>query len=68
MKKTIARIIISLLVSIAFFLLSINYIFKIPSPTGGYEMITYQVGAGLAIVAGGITALLLFVLKKSKKK
>lgn len=66
MKKNIIRIIIILLVSIIFFLLSINFIFKIPSPTGGYEMITYQVGAGIAVVAGGITALIIFVLKKSK--
>lgn len=65
MKKTIIRIIIILLVSIVFFVLSINFIFKIPSPTGGYELITYQVGFGIAVVAGGITALIIFVLKKN---
>ena len=66
MKKNIIKIIIILLVSIVFFLLSINFIFKIPSPTGGYEMITYQVGAGIAVVAGGITALIIFALKKNE--
>ena len=65
MMKTIIRIIIILLVSIVFFVLSINFIFKIPSPTGGYELITYQVGFGIAVVAGGITALIIFVLKKN---
>ncbi len=66
MKKNIIKITIILLVSIVFFLLSINFVFKIPSPTGGYEMITYQVGAGIAVVAGGITALIIFALKKNE--
>lgn len=68
MKKNIIKIIIILLVSIVFFLLSINFIFKIPSPTGGYEMITYQVGFGIAVIAGIITAILLLVFNKNKKQ
>jgi hypothetical protein len=68
MKNTIVKIVIIALVSIAFFLLSINFIFKIPSSNGGYAFITYQVGGGVATVAGCITALLLFVFNKNKKQ
>ena len=52
-----------ILVIIVFFTLSINFIFKIPSPTGGYEAITYKVGLGISVIAGAITATLLFVFK-----
>lgn len=68
MKKAIFNILAAVLVSIVFYFLSINFIFKIPSPTGGYEVITYQVGCGVAVVAGLITAILLFVFNKNKKK
>lgn len=68
MKKTIFNIFIAVLVGIAFYFLSINFVFKIPSPIGGYEAITYQVGCGVAVVAGLITAILLFVFNRDKKK
>lgn len=68
MKKTISNILIAVFVSIVFYFLSVNFIFKIPSPMGGYEAITYQVGCGIAVVAGLITAILLFVLNRNKKK
>ncbi|MDD5923962.1 MAG: hypothetical protein PUC88_04155 [Clostridia bacterium] len=68
MKKTISNILIAVFVSIVFYFLSVNFIFKIPSPMGGYEAITYQVGCGIAVVAGLITAILLFVFNRNKKK
>ena len=68
MKKTVFNILVAVFVSIVFYFLSVNFIFKIPSPMGGYEAITYQVGCGVAIVAGMITAILLFVFNRSKKK
>lgn len=68
MKKTIINIIASVLVSVAFYFLSINLIFKIPSPMGGYEAITYKVGCVIAVVAGVITAILLFIFNKYKKQ
>lgn len=68
MKKTVLNILVAVFVSIVFYFLSINFIFKIPSPTGGYEAITYQVGCGVAVVAGLITAILLFVFNRNKKK
>lgn len=68
MKKTISNILVAVFVSIVFYFLSVNFIFKIPSPMGGYEAITYQVGFGIAVVAGLITAILLFVLNRNKKK
>nr|WP_294037508.1 hypothetical protein [uncultured Ruminococcus sp.] len=68
MKKTISNILVAVFVSIVFYFLSVNFIFKIPSPMGGYEAITYQVGCGIAVVAGLITAILLFVLNRNKKK
>lgn len=68
MKKTIFNIFIAVLVSIVFYYLSVNFIFKIPSPMGGYEAVTYQVGCGVAVVAGLITAILLFVFNRNKKK
>lgn len=68
MKKTISNILVAVFVSIVFYFLSVNFIFKIPSPMGGYEVITYQVGCGIAVVAGLITAILLFVLNRNKKK
>ncbi len=68
MKKTVFNILVAVFVSIVFYFLSVNFIFKIPSPTGGYEAITYQVGCGIAVVAGLITAILLFVFNKDKKK
>ena len=68
MKKTIFNILVAVFVSIVFYFLSVNFIFKIPSPMGGYEAITYQVGCGIAVVAGLITAILLFVLNRNKKK
>lgn len=68
MKKIVFNILVAVLVSIVFFFLSVKFIFKIPSPTGGYEVITYQVGCGIAVVAGLITAILLFVFNRNKKK
>lgn len=68
MKKTVFNILVAVFVSIVFYFLSINFIFKIPSPTGGYEAITYQVGCGVAVITGLITAILLFVFNRSKKK
>ena len=68
MKKTIFNIFIAVLVGIIFYFLSVNFVFKIPSPIGGYEAITYQVGCGVAVVAGLITAILLFVFNRDKKK
>lgn len=68
MKKTVFNILVAVFVSIVFYFLSVNFIFKIPSPTGGYEAITYQVGCGIAVVAGLITAILLFVFNRNKKK
>lgn len=68
MKKTVFNILVTVFVSIVFYFLSANFIFKIPSPTGGYEAITYQVGCGIAIVAGLITAILLFAFNRNKKK
>lgn len=68
MKKTVFYIAVSVLVSIIFYFLSVNFIFKIPSPMGGYEAITYQVGCGIAVIAGMITAILLFVFNRNKKK
>ena len=68
MKKTVFNILVAVFVSIVFYFLSINFIFKIPSPIGGYEAITYQVGCGVAVVVGLITAILLFVFNRSKKK
>lgn len=68
MKKTIFNIFIVVLVGIVFYFLSVNFVFKIPSPIGGYEAITYQVGCGVAVVAGLITAILLFVFNRDKKK
>ncbi|MGN0180628.1 MAG: hypothetical protein ACI4DY_14490 [Monoglobaceae bacterium] len=68
MKKTIFNIFIAVLVGIVFYFLSVNFVFKIPSPIGGYEAITYQVGCGVAVVAGLITAILLFVFNRDKKK
>lgn len=68
MKKTIFNIFIAALVGIVFYFLSVNFMFKIPSPMGGYEAITYQVGCGVAVVAGFITALLLFIFNRNKKK
>lgn len=68
MKKTIFNISIAVLVGIVFYFLSVNFVFKIPSPIGGYEAITYQVGCGVAVVAGLITAILLFVFNRDKKK
>lgn len=68
MKKTISNILVAVFVSIVFYFLSVNFIFNIPSPMGGYEAITYQVGCGIAVVAGLITAILLFVLNRNKKK
>lgn len=68
MKKTISNILIAVFVSIVFYFLSVNFIFKIPSPMGGYDAITYQVGCGIAVVAGLITAILLFVFNRNKKK
>lgn len=68
MKKTVFNILVAVFVSIVFYFLSVNFIFKIPSPTGGYEAITYQVGCGVAVVAGLITAILLFVFNRNKKK
>lgn len=68
MKKTVFNILVAVFVSIVFYFLSVNFIFEIPSPTGGYEAITYQVGCGIAVVAGLITAILLFVFNKDKKK
>lgn len=68
MKETISNILVAVFVSIVFYFLSVNFIFKITSPMGGYEAITYQVGCGIAVVAGLITAILLFVLNRNKKK
>lgn len=68
MKKTIFNIFIAVLVGIVFYFLSVNFVFKIPSPIGGYEAITYQVGCGVAVVAGLITTILLFVFNRDKKK
>lgn len=68
MKKTVFNILVAVFVSIVFYFLSVNFIFKIPSPTGGYEAITYQVGCGIAVVAGLITAILLFIFNRNKKK
>lgn len=68
MKKTIFNIFIAALVGIVFYFLSVNFMFKIPSPMGGYEAITYQVGCGVAVVAGFITAILLFIFNRNKKK
>lgn len=68
MKKTVFNILVAVFVSIVFYFLSVNFIFKIPSPTGGYEAITYQVGCGIAVVAGLITTILLFVFNRSKMK
>lgn len=68
MKKTVFNILVAVFVSIVFYFLSVNFIFKIPSPTGGYEAITYQAGCGIAVVAGLITAILLFVFNRNQKK
>lgn len=68
MKKTIFNIFIAALVGIVFYFLSVNFMFKIPSPMGGYEAITYQVGYGVAVIAGFITAILLFIFNRNKKK
>lgn len=68
MKKTIFNIFIAVLVGIVFYFLSVNFVFKIPSPIGGYEAITYQVGFGIAVIVGIITAILLFVFNKNKKQ
>lgn len=68
MKKTVFNILVAVFVSIVFYFLSVNFIFKIPSPTGGYEAIIYQVGCGVAVIAGLITAILLFVFNRNKKK
>ena len=66
MKKIIFNIMISLLVSILFYFLSTKLFFSIPSPAGGYTAITYQVGIGFAVLAGGVTAVLLFIFNKNK--
>lgn len=68
MKKTIFNIFIAVLVGIVFYFLSVNFVFKIPSPIGGYEAITYQVGFGIAVIVGIITAILLLVFNKNKKQ
>lgn len=68
MKKIISNILVAVFVSIIFYVLSVNFIFKIPSPMGGYEAITYQVGCWIAVFAGLITAILLFVLNRNKKR
>lgn len=68
MKKTILNVLITVVISVVFYFLSINFIFKIPSPMGGYEAITYQVGFGIAVIVGIITAILLLVFNKNKKQ
>lgn len=68
MKKNIFIIAIAVLVSIAFYFLSVTFIFKIPSPTGGYEAITYQFGCGIAIIAGIVTVILLMVFDRSRNR
>ena len=60
MKKGIVNIIIILIVSIVFYFLSINFFFRIPDGNG-YALITYLVGAGVAIGAGFITAIILYL-------
>lgn len=64
----IFNIIITVLVIAAFYFLSVNFIFKTPSPTGGYALITYQIGCGIAVVAGLITAIFLFIFNRTKKQ
>lgn len=68
MKKTILNVLITVVISVVFYFLSINFIFKISSPMGGYEAITYQVGFGIAVFAGIITTILLLIFNKNKKQ
>lgn len=71
MKKIILHIGIPILITIFSYLLSVNCIFKIPSPDGGYEPITYMVGLGIALFVLGVSAIvsaILYVGSKRKKK
>ena len=68
MKKIILHIGLPILIAIVFYLLSITFIFKIPSSSGGYEPITYIVGLGIALFALGVSAIASAILYIGSKK
>ena len=66
MKKIIIHIGCPILIAIVSYLLSINCIYKIPSPNGGYESITYMVGFGIALFVLGVASIVSAILYKNK--
>lgn len=68
MKKIILHIGFPILIAIVSYLLSITCIFKIPSPNGGYEPITYMVGFGIALFVLGVSAIVSAILYIGSKK
>ena len=68
MKKIILHIGFPILITILSYLLSINCIYKIPSPNGGYKPITYMVGFGIALFVLGVSAIVSAILYIGSKK
>ena len=70
-KKTLMHIIVPIVLTIISFLISVNFIFKVPNPSGiGYADITYYFGLKIALftlVTSAIVSAILYVGRKNKK-
>lgn len=68
MKKLITNILLSVFNSVVFYLLSINFIFYVPTVGGnGYAPITYIVGACLALIVFAASMIMFTVMSRKKK-
>lgn len=56
--RTCKILLISLVSAIIMFFVSINFVFRVPSPTGGYVWLTYVVGIIVAVISGLVVALI----------
>lgn len=69
LKRILINFNISLIISVIIYFISINFLCKIPSPTGiGYAEITYQIGMLISSVVGIVSFIILMILNKPKEK
>lgn len=68
MKKKILHIIVSILLTVVAYFVSISFIFKIPDGRGGYEAITYLFAFKLAFGVLAVSSIISAILYVGNKK